>query len=274
MIIQDIVGHLDSKFDETEKICYQLFKNSQIKYFVYNRIYDSGEIKSLTTNVDFVAKILINHWAPSREELKILCSLGMNISFLSTYLPLPMGDKVAAEKFEQLISLGIEHSIYNSIVMVDRIEDYYRVCSFGTKGNKNTAFNYFLNCLNILKRFIGYFEETGEHLISYYSDGPKIIMPHYADRLTLSDEDRKQLNSVDDWFFAMPSIANPRFSVVTEREKECLALLSQGYTMKRAALKLNISHRTVEQHLRNIKDKLNLHTRNQLVEYWHDMVNI
>ncbi len=274
MIIEELERQLDSKFIETEKICFQLFKNSLIKHFVYNRIYDSGEIKSLSTNVDIAAKTLINNWMPTRDELKIFCTLGMNITFLSTNLPLPMGDKIGAEKFEQIISLGIEHSIYNAIVIIDRIEDYFRLVCFGTKGDKKTVINYFLNSLTMLKRFIGYFEEAGEHLISYYySDGPKIIMPHYADKLTLSDEDRRQLNSVDDWFFAVPSAPNTRFSIVTEREKECLALLSQGYTMKRAALKLNISHRTVEQHLRNIKDKLNLHTKNQLVEYWHQEIN-
>ena len=57
--------------------------------------------------------------------------------------------------------------------------------------------------------------------------------------------------------------------MITGREKECMSLIAQGYTMKNAAKKLCISHRTVEQHLRNVKDKLGLNTKNQLVEAWH-----
>lgn len=269
MILQDIERQLDSKYVQTEKICHSLFKNSLIKYFVYNRIYDSGEIKSLTTNVDIAAKTLINNWMPTRDELKIFSSLGMNISFLSAYLPLPMGDKIAAEKFEHLISLGMQHSIYNGLVLVDRIEDYFRVCVFGTKGNKNTVVNYFLNVIPMLKRFLNYFEVAGEDLIAYYSDGQRIIMPHYADKLILTHDDYQQLSYKDDWFFPVPLNPLQEHSAITEREKECLVLLSQGYTMKKAAVKLKISHRTVEQHMRNIKEKLGLSTKNQLVEFWH-----
>lgn len=48
---------------------------------------------------------------------------------------------------------------------------------------------------------------------------------------------------------------------LTEREKQVLALASQGLTNKGIAQFLNISSRTVEFHLKNIFRKLNVSSR-------------
>ncbi len=42
--------------------------------------------------------------------------------------------------------------------------------------------------------------------------------------------------------------ADQIYQLVTAREKDCLILTAQGYTMKSVAQKLNISPRTVETH--------------------------
>lgn len=57
---------------------------------------------------------------------------------------------------------------------------------------------------------------------------------------------------------------------VTKRELNCLALIAKGYTMKGVALRLNISPRTVETHLRNLKEKFGFSSKNQLVSLWYD----
>lgn len=56
---------------------------------------------------------------------------------------------------------------------------------------------------------------------------------------------------------------------VTKREFECLESLSKGFTMKLTAKQLDISPRTVESHIRNLKEKLGMHTKNQLLEFWY-----
>lgn len=57
---------------------------------------------------------------------------------------------------------------------------------------------------------------------------------------------------------------------ITDRELNCLALIAKGYTMKAVALRLEISPRTVEMHLQNIKEKFGFSTKNQLVSLWHE----
>ena len=54
---------------------------------------------------------------------------------------------------------------------------------------------------------------------------------------------------------------------LSEREREVLALVARGNTYKQAAERLYISPRTVENHVRNILDKLHLSRREDLIRY-------
>ena len=60
---------------------------------------------------------------------------------------------------------------------------------------------------------------------------------------------------------------HPREKTLTVREVEILRLLARGYTNNQVAEMLSISVRTVEGHRANIMDKLDLHSRVELVEY-------
>jgi two-component system response regulator NreC len=54
---------------------------------------------------------------------------------------------------------------------------------------------------------------------------------------------------------------------ITPRETEVLALIARGYTNRQIAEKLHLSVRTVESHRANLMDKLDLHSRVELVRY-------
>lgn len=64
---------------------------------------------------------------------------------------------------------------------------------------------------------------------------------------------------------APPGPSEPE--TLTLRETEVLRLIVQGYTNRQIGSALNISVRTVETHRSNIMDKLNLHSRVDLVRY-------
>lgn len=67
----------------------------------------------------------------------------------------------------------------------------------------------------------------------------------------------------------VPAPASKRVAdnTLTHREVEILRLIARGYTNNQIAEKLSISSRTVEGHRANLMDKLDLHSRVELVEY-------
>jgi len=71
---------------------------------------------------------------------------------------------------------------------------------------------------------------------------------------------------------SMVSIGNPfprDLTTLTTREYEVVQAIAGGFSNKHIAARLDISPRTVENHLRNIYEKLNIHTRTQLLSLLH-----
>lgn len=57
------------------------------------------------------------------------------------------------------------------------------------------------------------------------------------------------------------------FILLTDREREVLQLLSEGYSTKEMAEQLGVSIKTIETHRRNMMDKLDLHSVAELTKY-------
>jgi len=63
------------------------------------------------------------------------------------------------------------------------------------------------------------------------------------------------------------TVASIQADTLTRREIEVLRLIAQGYSNRQIASQLTISVRTVESHRANLMDKLELHSRVELVRY-------
>ena len=56
---------------------------------------------------------------------------------------------------------------------------------------------------------------------------------------------------------------------MTSREREVIALIGEGLSNKEIAVRLNIATHTVKSHVRNVMEKLALHTRLQIAAFAH-----
>lgn len=63
------------------------------------------------------------------------------------------------------------------------------------------------------------------------------------------------------------SASEENTSTLTAREMDVLRLIAQGFTNRQIADKLSLSIRTVESHRANLMEKLDLHSRVELVRY-------
>jgi NarL family two-component system response regulator LiaR len=67
------------------------------------------------------------------------------------------------------------------------------------------------------------------------------------------------------WFSLRPSPAKPGTQILTDREIEVLRLVAKGRSNRQIATQLVLSKRTVQSHLRNIFNKLEVDSRTEAV---------
>ncbi|RYE79539.1 MAG: response regulator transcription factor [Myxococcales bacterium] len=112
---------------------------------------------------------------------------------------------------------------------------------------KNGASGYLLKDSSI--------EEVAQ-AIRVVAEGQSLISPSMAVKLI---EEFKQMATEE-----RPAVQAPR---LTDRELEVLRLVARGLNNRAAAKELFISENTVKNHVRNILDKLQLHSRMEAVLY-------
>lgn len=269
---KEIVSRIfNSNYDYLAKICYPLFKGTPITYFDYTRYYDNGEATGFSCNPDLCIGHVNGYMLPTFEEFQLFSYFQQEACFLSTSISLPPGlEDVSQEKYEKNIACSTDLGIYHRLYLVKRYQGYYVTSGFGIRNDNKSIINFYLNALPNLKKFLKYFDFQSREYFDNESINSRFLLPGYHNKLI-----------VDDLGFEFPLANLNEFEKnisedvlgITLREKECLSLIAQGYTMKSIAIKLGISHRTVEQHLRNIKEKKCLNTKSQLVELWHKYFN-
>jgi DNA-binding NarL/FixJ family response regulator len=94
------------------------------------------------------------------------------------------------------------------------------------------------------------------HAIRLVADGQSLISPTMAIKLL---DEFKQISRAD-----RHTVPTPR---LTERELEVLRLVSQGLNNREIGRRLFISENTVKNHVRNMLEKLQLHSRIDAVMY-------
>ncbi|NLR93602.1 MULTISPECIES: response regulator transcription factor [Flammeovirga] len=63
------------------------------------------------------------------------------------------------------------------------------------------------------------------------------------------------------------NVAQPHSSKISPREEEIIKLIADGLSMKEISEVLHISHETVKTHTKNVRSKLNLDSRTDLIKY-------
>lgn len=211
-----------------------LKKCSPINYFEHSRIYKDGRSFIISTAPEFLTHFLKNKY--SRPSPEIYTNSGI---FLWSAIPgLYEFDKQLVDMFH----FGIDHGI--SFVSVH--EQYIDICDFAASPESYFIANFYLNNLKLLEGFIKNYKEQFLSLIQEH------------EKSTFNIPLRPQ-------HFSKKICSYTSLETITSRELNCIELFAQGYTAKTTAKKLGIAPRTVERHFENIKYKLNLHSKSELL---------
>jgi DNA-binding CsgD family transcriptional regulator len=110
---------------------------------------------------------------------------------------------------------------------------------------------------------------NNNQIVGIFICGISIVENNFSELIKFLTQikDMNLLSSNNHSFFHQTMISSNIIDgvYIPKREMECLMYLTQGNTAKMTAQKLKISPRTVEYYIDNIKIKLNVHSKNELL---------
>lgn len=169
-------------------------------------------------------------------------------------------DKGFQESQKHAKAFGIE----DTIILTSKEDGLLKGFSFGLSP-RETNYSLFVNELPLLKRFCSEFEKRASKQIAELEpvDVRDLLKGAFYKKLDsqfLSSKNRDTL------------VAHLNIPKLSKREQECLGLYLKGETAKSIGEILDISNRTVESYLVNIKCKLNCENKTELIKKSKDLI--
>ncbi len=161
----------------------------------------------------------------------------------------------------------------SGILMLNKHKNYCDFFFFGFSSSRSTVRILCLNDLHILEQFIDDFKNIAESPIrEAYKQ--RIIYKNPKDTTILVK--RKLLNKRI--HICKPLVQYTNILNLSRREKQCLEYIALGYSAKRIAKEISLSHRTVEKHIEHIKYKMNCKKQTELISlisrsHFHNSIN-
>lgn len=163
---------------------------------------------------------------------------------------------------------GIE--LNHHLVLFEKENDVLHCHCFATTQCNNNLRNIYLNNLDRLKSFCGYFREETKALQAKANDKkvnlPELLGDSFFEPNSLGPSHTNE--EYQDFFHTLYKARNPDryLTPLSNREMECLKYLLLGKSASQIALELNLKERTVEHYMESIKYKLSCFTKADIFE--------
>ncbi|OJW51067.1 MAG: hypothetical protein BGO67_12100 [Alphaproteobacteria bacterium 41-28] len=164
-------------------------------------------------------------------------------------------------------SMRMSVDMWNGISFYQTTEDYIETWAFGGTLENSGLAEFYLNNLDLLKRFLMYFKNAAKDIIDLADKHKTIDIAFHDKKSNLYKADPEKVIEFNKKILTKRyclSTGQKEFNL-TLREIECLLYKSQGFTAKKIARKCDISPRTVETHFNKILFKSGLDHMNQLI---------
>jgi|GEM_PF-4932963 len=267
--------HLHDTQGHIHKLCKPLFSNTPIDFFDYLYFYCSGQMVKLSSSSAIAAEFYSSRLLPTHQDLQWLKEMRLKYTLLSSEFALPsIDDRINPEKFKKNIELCVNNNTHHRVYFIKEHEGNFCVYGFGSSNQDKSLIGYLLTSIQMLERFVEYFEVEAHDLLGECHRERRIDWPSYHQVIHHSkqvlDNPFGYPEELENFFSKQSSsniiLPNKKIVKLTMRERECLDLMAGGYTMKMIGRELNISPRTAENHLRNIKEKIGLTTKAELIK--------
>jgi DNA-binding CsgD family transcriptional regulator len=223
-------------------------KQLNVVGFFYVRAYDNGELLELTSNPKFAEFYFTKFFQGDYSEVDI-------------------GEHLFIEQGVSLWELNSHNLIYqdgkkyfsygNGITICENNINFKELYSFYSMSDEIEMNRFFLNQLPNLKKFKNFFLEKASPIIDKVD---KYLPPEQYQQKPMTTE-KKDIATI----FESLRGKTDKKAPLSHRELQCLSLLSLGNSIKEIASKLDLSPRTIEHYITNIKIKWNVRKISELI---------
>lgn len=263
-VISDVRNICDEYFDAL---------NLNLHYFGHTSVFQDGRFNFLVSKPDWVIHTIEENIPPG----------GLSIyNEIHNSIKLPSLDTETREGWEALKQADDRFGIKNPLIIFRKYDDHFQCFTFDLH-NENANEKY-INNFELFENFIFYYKDKAMDIINMstknqliFSDEYKSFNKNDQENLYRSHEfiqsqQESQRNNVllPKCYVIMHSGEN---HIISVREYQCLELISHGKKTKHIANIFNISPRTVDNHIQNLKRKLNIHSNTKAIEiYWSNRI--
>jgi DNA-binding CsgD family transcriptional regulator len=237
-----------------DQIAQPLAQYFGISHFGFIRIYENGKMLRMANKPKWTRTYFEKGYYDD-IDLYSMRDVQQNESRLLLLTGEPQG--------EHFTTLCKEFQIWNALGIYEKFEEYSDFWFFSSSPDNTEVINFYLNKVDALKNFSLYFKEKFSQEIKE-NDPSKLI----STRVKITESSLVEKQKVKSLFnnLNINSYKLDDKVSLSKREFECLFYLVQGRTMKEIARFMNLSFRTIEFHLNNVKRKLNCNKKSQVID--------
>ncbi len=252
-----------------QNLCLPLTKLG-VTTFSYVRFYNN-KVFRLTNNLKWNEYSVVNNVVNNNETEKTLEATLVQQRFIGISRHL---DEVNLATLHQ-------HDLYDIIAIYEKKQDYVELHCYATDKKNLDISALCLSNIQMLFDFVEYFKIKASHILDDAA-AKGIFIPS---QFTIEDKksytcilNNHKISINNDLISEFKKIVSERKSYLlcnsqkvflSYREMQCLALSARGKTAKEIALILNISPRTVESYMNQIKGKVGYKYKSQLIDLYY-----
>lgn len=248
--------------NELIAICSPL-KKFAIDTFFYARLY-SHKTFGLSTNLEWGKCWLENDIQEDNDFRTATTTAFYKNSLITT-------ESIFRLNYVKLLH---SHKCYSLVARFDNCRNYiehYGVASSQKHTNLDTLF---INDKTLFNKFLTYFKERAHDIITcginnnIFCDSTLLLNNNKEPRSLFDDKKIDHFNK-QVTLKRIPIYDESKKMYLSQRELQCLNILSQGKTVKEIAQILELSPRTVESYVTNVKMKTGYSYKSQLISFFN-----
>jgi len=164
---------------------------------------------------------------------------------------------------------NISHPFY----MFERYDNYFDLYVYALEKGSVASVNTYFNNIPMLENFKFYFKEKARKLIENSKKNKIIIPKHMQANFGGLQKNNDLCKKESISFLPKKYFFESKDEVFwfTSRQMEVLTYLGRGFTAKQIAKKLTLSVRTIESYINDIKLKLDIKNKSDLISYCYDL---